>query len=137
MASLESEFAAQALELIRLRAELEEMRTRLRGVAVAERTVWRSLGVPLRDVPHLDRPHQDRIVRRYRLFESADEGFRADTRLYLDRPALLRLTELATTSATGRVAIHGCVVEVEDRQTNTGQSYRVMRFAGVPEPEWR
>jgi hypothetical protein len=134
--SLEQEFVRVGLENQRLLALVEDLRLVARGLHVEDERVWSSLGVPLRQVPHLDKPNQDRIVRRYRLFErDAPDGLRSDTRMYLDVQGLERLLEVARRSLTQRVAVQACVVEFEDRVTDAGHQYRVLKFDGVVEPE--
>lgn len=104
-----------------------------------------SLGIPLRDVPALDRPNQDRIIRRWELFtepgaptvDSLARGMGPrDARLYLDVKALEYLLDQARSSLTQRVVIHGLVIEVELRENSNGHRYQVAKFRGVPAPEW-
>lgn len=93
-----------------------------------------SLRGPLREVPSLSRPNQDPTIRAWRLLEGSPTP--TDTRLYLDVHALEHLLAQAQSSPTLRAVLHGVVVDVELREDRTGHRYQVMKFSGVPAPEW-
>lgn len=93
-----------------------------------------SLSVPLREVPALDRPNQDPVLRVWRLLEGSPAP--GDSRMYLDTKALQHMLDVAKSSPTGRAVIHAVVVDVELREAGNGHRYQVLKFDGEAAPEW-
>lgn len=143
MSVSEAEYARVCRDLEIARGELAQARCDLEGVRVAERKVWASTAIPLRELGVLHRPTGDLVLRRYRLFEplnlpaNVPEGttVRTDTRWVVDRAQAGLLRDLAGSSHTLRAIVHGCTVEVEERRDASGHGYRLLRLTGVPIPE--
>lgn len=93
----------------------------------------RSIHLPLRELPALQQPGYDPLIRKWVAFEGLSD--RLDVRLYLGIEALERLLEAARSSLVRRVAIHGLQFELEERQARDGHRYVVCAFTGVPVPD--
>lgn len=85
----------------------------------------------VQDVPFLQEPRHDEIVRRARI--PATPG---DQRLYLHITALEDMLEIARSSPSQRVVVHDLTLEVETRRSSSGHTYDVVSFLGRAVPEW-
>lgn len=85
----------------------------------------------MRDVPFLQEPKHDTIVRRVRIPDKP-----GDQRLYLHIDDLENMLRIARSSPSQRVVIHDLGLVVETRQTKTGHRYDVVAFEGRAVPEW-
>lgn len=85
----------------------------------------------LKDVPFLQEPNHDQIVRRVRIPDVP-----GDQRLYLHIDDLENMLRIARSSPAQRVVIHDLCLVVETRRTKRGHSYDVVAFEGRAVPEW-
>jgi hypothetical protein len=85
---------------------------------------------PIDRLVPLQRPGSDEVLRKDKITNPG-----VDRRLFLDRAMLRKLLDMAESSITGRVVLHGAELTVELLKGKDGNVYESWTISGAPRAE--
>ena len=97
---------------------------------MADETSGNAGRAPIDRLVPLQRPGGDEVLRKERITNPG-----VDRRFYLDRMMLRKLLDMAESSVTGRVVMHGAELTIELLKSTDGHVYESWTVSGAPRSE--